>query len=193
MSQVIFNMKEKLLTWRGGFNWWKESPFLEFANKPIVVAILTALITVPGTYFLNKSSEDSTRKIKLNRLDSQIAHAIGTLSRDVNSAKDLEQLAEAISKIQKPEALFTEFKDVPLDGLVLDAREIVKDTQEKSLVGNSYNALQTLRTYQGVYMKRSKKALSPLDLRDQKKLIRDEIDFNFRVRSWNVNMPLYRN
>jgi ABC-type uncharacterized transport system fused permease/ATPase subunit len=126
----------------------------------------------------------------LHKLDIQIRHSISELKREIYYAKDLMQLAEALSRIEKSEAMYPEFKDVPLDVLIEQAKDIVKDPQEKIFIGNAYNELQTLRTFQRGYMEQSKKMLRPLNFMDQKKLIQQQIAFSFNVREWNINISL---
>jgi len=154
-------------------------------------ALIASLLDLPD-FKITKSqqliSPQLTSQNDLHKLDIQIRHSISELKREIYYSKDFGQLAEALSRIEKSEAMYPEFKDVPLDVLIEQAKNIVKDPQEKIFIGNAYNEIQTLRTFQRGYMEHSKKILKPISFMDQKKLIQQKIAFSFNVREWNINI-----
>lgn len=177
------------------FNWGKNSAAWEFLNKPLVILVLTGVIfQLTGYFFLEHQAKirlETAQQEKMGKLDIQISHTVATIRREIQIATEFNQLAIALSKIQNPDVLFPEFKDIPLDGLLLEALSISKDAQEKIYIVNSYDALQFMRLARDIYIKRSNETAISTDIRGAKKEMMQRFEFNFNVRRWKINMPIY--
>lgn len=150
-------------------------------NKPFIVSIVFAMLLPFWHQQFQKSKE---REERIARLDIQISNALYKFQNQIQSSKSCEDLSKAIYRIIHPDPLYPEFKDMPLEGLILDLRKNLKSNGEQHKLYQPYQATSSLATlYEHITMNKC-------NVQSTKEILRKKLEGPFKERHW-FNIPQF--
>jgi len=150
-------------------------------NQPFIVGVV---LTLGLPFFYQQFSEHSTKMERVDKADLQIASTLYFFKQRLNDSKTCEEIADAVLGLNKPNAIYPDFKEMPFKGVLLDLWKNLPEEKSKLALYPAYEAATILEALEPSI----RKACNP---ESSKKLINGQLFYGaFNARPW-FNFPQF--